>query len=186
MSEVCAATIREINPKDHLEKVECHMDSTYNLYRFKPSLFNQFPKSGNMHEMTIKQRIRFFFLYLHGYTVYVLEKSGGVIGCALFAKGGSYRYPFADKKDLICGPYFTVPELRGKGLGAALLKEVIDYYETEYKTIYAHIWHENIASVKCMQKVGFAEVARLHTTRITGKCRIDENGKLILVAKSKE
>ena len=76
--------------------------------------------------------------------------------------------------------------MRGKEIGAALFKEVIDYHETEYKTIYAHVWHENIASVKCIQKIGFTEVARLSTTKFTRKFRVDENGKLILVARHKK
>ena len=156
------------------------------LYRFTPSPFRLFPRSGKMHRMNIEQCIRFYFLLLHGYRVYVLaNKKDDVLGCVMFANGGSYRYPFASKKDLICGPYYIVPEYRNKGIAKCLLSEVITNYETEYEMIWAHIWYTNVASIKCMEKVGFKQVGKLMISKILHKCVVDENGHLVLVSLAK-
>ena len=166
------------------DKMEIIGNRGERLWLFNPTLFRLFPVSGNMHEMNFKQKIRFFLLLRHGYRVYVLaDCEDNVLGCAMFANGGSYRYPFASKKDLICGPYYTVPEYRNQGI-ARLLSDVIDNYESEYDTIWAHIWHTNAASVKCMEKVGFQYAGRLRTKGLLQKCIPDENGGLILVKKT--
>lgn len=164
---------------DKMELLSCHEG---NLFLFKPTLFRQFPKSGNMHEMTLQQRIRFFFLYLHGYRVYVLANTENDIqGCVTFANGGTYRYPFAGKNDLICGPYYTMPKYRNQGIAFKLLSYVIRNHEKDFENIYAHVHHENIASVKCLRKVGFSEAGFLSVNKITRKCSRSENGLLILM-----
>jgi len=126
-------------------------------------------------------------LLFTGYRVYVLSDKGSqVLGCAVFATGGSYRYPFSNKEDLICGPYYTVPTYRNQGIASKLLTEVIEYHETNYKSIYAHIWYENEASIRCMSKIGFKEVGRMKTSKFLHICKMNENGNLILVSFQKK
>lgn len=85
-----------------------------------------FPASGNMHNMSFKQKVRFAALLIHGYRVYVMgDQSDNVVGCAVFANGKTYRYPFADENDLICGPYYVMPEFRRRGIATKLLTGII-------------------------------------------------------------
>lgn len=174
----------QILKQDHLILLDDQFEGIYKLFLFKPNIFRLFPKSGNMHKMDLKQKIRFGLLLIHGYRVYVLgDSQNHVVGCTVFASGKTYRYPFASENDLICGPYFIMPEYRRRGLATKLLSCVIDKYETEYDSIYAHIWHTNRASVLCMEKIGFQEIGMLYTTPILQKCVFSNNGKLILVQK---
>ena len=174
----------KIKQSDKLKLIDEHFDDRFQLFLFKPTLFKLFSASGNMHNMDIKRCFRFLLLLIHGYHVYVLgDRDNNVVACALFANGRTYRYPFADQNDLICDPCFVMPEFRRQGIASKLLENVIDRYETEYHSIYAHIWHTNMASVLCMQKLGFEQVGKLSTTKLTQKCIIDEKGKLILVEK---
>lgn len=172
----------KILSSDKLKLLDAHFNGDYKLFLFPPRIFHLFPASGNMHNMSFKQKVRFAVLLIHGYRVYVMgDQSDNVVGCAVFANGKAYRYPFADENDLICGPYYVMPEFRRRGIATKLLTGVIERYETDYNTIYAHIWHENRASVDCMGKIGFVPVDTLSTTRILQKCYSDANGKLILV-----
>lgn len=160
------------------------IDDSLSLYLFKPNLLKLFPKSGNMHEMNIKQKVRFLLLLVHGYKVYVVgDDAHNAVACAVFASGKAGRYPFACEQDLICGPYFVVPEYRKKGIATKMLGFIMENCETRYRSIFAHIWHENQASISCMQKLGFEQIDTLKTTGILQKCISDKDGKLILVEK---
>ena len=162
---------------------EC-LDEKYKLFLFIPSFIRLFPRSGNMHKMDIKQKLRFLTLLIHGYKVYVLsDLENNTIGCVTVANGKTYRYPFADENDLIIGPYFVLPEYRRQGIATRMIKCVIERYETNYNSLFAHIWHENQASVECMKKLGFHTIGTLRTTRILQTCIPDKEGKLILVRK---
>ena len=121
---------------DNLKLLDDKFDETYKLFLFNPTMFKLFPKSGNMHKMDFKQRVRFFLLLMHGYRVYVLgDKEDNVVACAVFANGKTYRYPFASENDLICGPYYVMPEYRRKGIATKLLKLVLVKKENPNKLI---------------------------------------------------
>ncbi len=170
--------------KDNLILLDGSFEKDYKLYLFRPNVIKLFPKSGNMHEMNLKQRIRFLCLLIHGYRVYVMgDREDNVVGCAVFSNGKTFRYPFATERDLICGPYYIMPEFRRRGLATKLLDRVMDEYETEYDSIYAHIWYENLASINCMEKLGFRKIGNLTASKFTSKCISDENGNLVLVKK---
>lgn len=162
------------------------MEGGYKLYSFVPSARRLFPKSGAMRKMDARQRLRFLLLLTSGYRVYVLTNDADdAVGCAVFANGKARRFSFADKNDLVCGPYFIQPEYRNRGLAAKMLGFVIENYETEYRSIFAHIWHTNIASIKCMAKLGFERVDALRTTKYLQKFVSDPNGKIVLVEKKR-
>ena len=130
----------KILESDRLKLIDDCFDERFRLFLFKPTVFKLFPKSGNMHNMDIKQRLCFLVLLIHGYRVYILgDREDNVVCCAVFANGKMFRYPFANQNDLICGPYFIMPEYRRQGIASKLLQRVIEQYETEYHSIFAHI-----------------------------------------------
>ena len=112
-------------------------------------------------------------------------KENDVVGFACFSNGKANRYPFASKNDLICGPYYITPEFRRKGLATKMLDGIIEKYEFEYDSIFAHIWYTNEASILCMQKLGFVKKGMLSTKGILQKCKYDDNGNLVLVEKKR-
>lgn len=94
--------------------------------------------------------------FLFGYWVYILlDKAGREIGYCFISNGGSPRYPFASKNDLIVGPYFVVETERKKGLAFLLLSKCLQEIEIEYNLAWDFIQHYNKASIITTEKVGF-------------------------------
>ncbi len=152
------------------------------LYLFTPSFSRLFPVSGNMREMTLLQKIRFAMMLKSGYRIYVItDKDDNVEGSTVFSVGGSYRYPFSTKKDLIDGPNYTVPEYRGKGVATRLYDVIFEYYETDFDTVYATIANDNYPSLKRVKRGGYYEAYHVSAKRLTKKFCRDDGGNMTLV-----
>ena len=152
------------------------------LYVFRPSIFKLYPKSGDMLEMNIKEIATHLVRLIHGYKIYILtDKNDVVKGSILFSNGGSYRYPFASKNDLIEGPDYTVPEFRGQGVAGRICNAAMNEFEKNYDTVYATVALTNIASLKRLKKSGFEVVGKLKADKIK-RFHLDEDGNLVLVA----
>lgn len=151
------------------------------LYMFEPRLMRLFPKSGDMKEMNLKEVLLHLIRWIHGYKVYILtDDNDNVKGSILFSKGGSFRYPFAKKTDLIDGPSFTVPKYRGQGVAVRIGEAVMNEFETDYSVVYGTIRLDNIPSLKRVKKNGFVEKSRLRVD-VLRRFRIDPNGDHVLV-----
>ena len=124
-------------------------------YVFTPSLRRVYPKSGNMRTINIKEYMLFLTRYIHGYKVYVLADTEDTVkGSIVFSNGGSFRYPFATKEDLIDGPSYTVPEFRGQGVAVRLGRAVMEKFERDYRVCYGTIANDNAASLARVRKNG--------------------------------
>ena len=151
-------------------------------YLFKPRLMRLFPKSGDMKKMDFKEILLHLVRLVHGYKVYVLtDDNDNVKGSILFSKGGSFRYPFASKNDLIDGPSFTVPDYRGQGVAVRIGDAVMNEFETDYNVVYGTIRQDNVPSLKRVKKNGFVEVSKLRVD-ILRRFHKDQNGDHVLVA----
>ena len=135
-------------------------------YVFHPRLLRLYPISGDMRVMTLKEKMLHILRLIHGYRVYILTDMNDVVkGSILFSQGGSFRYPFATRRDLIDGPSFTVPDFRGQGVAVRLGDAIMNEFEKDYDIVYGTIKEDNIPSLKRVQKNGFV---------IEGKLRIDK------------
>lgn len=151
-------------------------------YLFKPRLMRLFPKSGDMKKMNFKEILLHLIRLVHGYKVYILTDENDVVkGSILFSRGGSFRYPFASKKDLIDGPSFTVPEYRGQGVAVRIGDAVMNEFETDYNVVYGTIMQDNLPSLKRVNKNGFIEESKLRVDCLR-RFHKDPNGDLVLVA----
>lgn len=151
-------------------------------YLFKPRIMRLFPKSGDMKRMNFKEILLHLIRLIHGYKVYILtDDNDNVKGSILFSKGGSFRYPFASKKDLIDGPSFTVPDYRGQGVAVRIGDAVMNEFETDYNVVYGTIRQDNLPSLKRVKKNGFIEESKLKADWLR-RFHKDPNGDHVLVA----
>lgn len=151
-------------------------------YVFRPRLMRLFPKSGDMKEMNFKEILLHLVRLVHGYKVYILtDDNDQVKGSILFSKGGSFRYPFASKNDLIDGPSYTVPEFRGQGVAVRIGDAVMNEFESDYNVVYGTIRQDNTPSIKRVQKNGFVVISKLRVDCFR-RFHKDPNGNHILVA----
>lgn len=170
---------------DNLKELDSNILGEYKLYLFSPGVFKLFPRSGDMHKMDVKQMLRFLIMLIYGYRVYVLaDMQENILGCVVYASGKNPRYPFAEEKDLICGPYFVRPEHRGKGIAPWMVQYVLEHFELVHGEVYAHVWHKNEASIRCLEKIGFKYVCAMRTTKLLSTCIPDPVGKMLLYKKS--
>ena len=146
-------------------------------YVFRPRLMRLFPKSGDMKIMDFKEILLHLIRLVHGYKVYILTDTNDVVkGSILFSGGGSFRYPFATKNDLIDGPSFTVPDYRGQGVAVRIGDAVMNEFETDYNAVYGTIREDNYPSLKRVKKNGFIEVCKLKADRLR-RFHKDPNGE---------
>ena len=165
----------KVLPYDNLELLL--EEDGFKYYLFLPKLTQLFPKSGDMRDMNFLQNMRFLLMKKHGYRVYILADAyDEVLASIVFSSGAQYRFPFADKQDLIYGPSYTVPEHRGNGYASRLADKVMHSFEKDYKAIYGTVRVDNVASLKCMAKNGFENVASLGVNKVTRAFFIEENG----------
>lgn len=152
------------------------------FYVFLPSLFRLFPRSGDMRKMNLKNKIRFLWLYLSGYKVYVASTKDDIVkGSITLSRGGSFRFPFSTKNDLIDGPTYTVPEYRGQGVMVRLVDQCLNVFEKEYEKVYGTIEKENVASIKRCLKNGYDEIGFTTYHSLFHRCVINKNGEMVLV-----
>lgn len=171
---------RSIEKTDRLLLLKESVDEKY--YLFKPRLLRLFPKSGDMKKMNLKEILLHLLRLVHGYKVYILtDDKDTVKGSILFSKGGSFRYPFATKNDLIDGPSFTVPDYRGQGVAVRIGDAVMNEFETDYNVVYGTIKQDNVPSLKRVKKNGFVEESKLRIDRLR-RFQKDPQGDHVLVA----
>lgn len=171
---------KTVDKRDNLILIKEKNNERY--YVFKPRLSRLYPKSGDMRVMTIKEKALHLLRLIYGYKVYILTDESDVVkGSILFSRGGSFRYPFATRKDLIDGPSYTVPDFRGQGVAVRIGDAVMNEFEKEYNIVYGTIKEDNIPSLKRVQKNGFVVESKLRIDRLR-RFQRSETGDHVLVA----
>jgi len=74
--------------------------------------------------------------------------------------GHAEVYQIAEDTVLICRVLIGAPQHRGKGLGTALMKELIAFAEQDLgiKNIELNVFEWNLPAIACYQKLGFKKV----------------------------
>ena len=169
--------------KDRLKLVDS-FEGGLCIYLFIPSFFRLTPMSGKTIKLNFFKRIRFFQMLQIGYRVYLFcDENDSVLGSATFTNGGLRRYPFANREDLILGPYFVQQKFRGRGLASLFISRILEKHEKPKGSIYAHVWHETKAPLRVLDKLGFKKIDR-YTVNLFHKLVKNEKGSLILFQKA--
>lgn len=159
---------------------------TFDYYKFQPSPFRLFYK--NYEPMYFKKRIRFLLEYIYGYSIIYMEKNDEILGYSVVANWNSRYSSFADKKDIVIGPYFIKDEHRGKGYSEIMVKNVLENMGLKYLNAYMWIRFNNTPSLKCSQRVGFVKLSNAKISGYKRKIYLsdEENEEYIVVKYSKK
>ena len=131
----------------------------FSLYKFTPSMKKLLPKNDILHKKFPKEWCM-LFRYFFGYCIYELydDEMNSVAFCLLKNKQG-FRQRFLDKDSVLIAPYFVKDTIRGRGVGSALVKSVLNY--DNHRTFYAFVVYDNIASRKALENCKFEQVGYL-------------------------
>lgn len=136
------------------------------FYEYSPSLFQayftDYPKEDHPHyENRLVHKIRMMTEYLRGgYKVFYMVSDGTVLGHMVVAKGGR-RLKISKKDDIVVGPVFISPSLRGQGIGTRGIRVVLNELILDYTYAYEFIADDNTASIRTVEKNGYIFVGRV-------------------------
>lgn len=134
-----------------MKKVYEHEGFTY--YEYKPTIFKPFYM--DMELFSLRERVRFLLSHFVGYKVYYMKEGNEYVGDCVVEKGGSGRYKFADKKDIIVGPIFIKDEFRGRKLSSILTDVILLDLGLKYHYAWNYVDKLNASSLKASPKAGF-------------------------------
>lgn len=150
------------------------------LYEYLPSAFKLL--AINFEKPRFVRQMRFLLEYLHRghYKVYYLAVTGVFVGYCVVTPGGR-RLWVSKKEDIVLGPYFVLPEHRGKGYAKVLVKMTLEHCSYDYKLAYDWIHDDNFASIKTSEACGFVrEGSRLNVVGLTRRLVPSEEGNNIV------
>lgn len=153
-----------------------YQDEDMKLYQFEPKFFRLF--KYNLQNHSLVTRIRYMLDYLQEgkYVIYYLFSKEELIGECVITPGGR-RLKCANKKDVVIGgPYYIIPEQRGKGFSEILIKLSLQYCKYDWENAYDYIKKDNLPSIKTTIKCGFKKVGEINIDTITHVMRAAENG----------
>lgn len=144
-----------------------YQDKKIKLYQFEPKLFRLY--NFNLQNHSVITRIRYLIDYLQKgrYVIYYMFFHDNVIGECVITPGGR-RLRCSTKNDIVIGgPYFIVPEQRGKGFSELLIKLSLQYCKYDWAYAFDYIKRDNIPSIKTTIKCGFEKVGEININKLT-------------------
>lgn len=156
-----------------------HRTERLEIYRFKPSLFQLYwhcynKDDGPDYWDRIPHKIRMILALLgKGYEVVYGIDQGRVVGHIVVDYNKKFKGMHS--KDIVLGPKWIIPSLRGKGYGSELTYAVLNELGIEYQSSYEFISATNIASIKSSKKNGYEFYSYAKRTR-SGNYEPCENG----------
>lgn len=136
------------------------------FYQYSPTLFRpyfmDYPKQDHPpYESRVVHRVRMMMEYLRGgYSVIYMVRNDHILGHLVVARGGR-RLKVSTKKDIVIGPIFVSPHLRGKGIGTIGIRAVLKELGLQYRFAYEFIKDNNAASIRTVEKNGYHFVGRV-------------------------
>lgn len=130
------------------------------FYEYSPSLFSpyymDYPQENHPHyEKHLAHKIRMMLEKIRGgYRVFYMFSDGCVVGHIVVANGGR-RLKVSTKSDIVVGPIFISPSVRGNGIGTIGIRVVLNELNLEYSYAYEFIAQDNIASIRTVEKNGY-------------------------------
>ena len=157
-------------------------DNEYELYEYIPTISK--PLAINFERMRFVRRIRFLKAYLGvgHYKVYYLAVNGKLVGHCVIEPGGR-RLTCSTEKDIVIGPYYIVPQYRGKGYSKVLVNLSIKYCSYQFQYVFDWVNKDNISSIRTSKACGFEEWAQLNVTHILRRLVLVKTGDNIVFRK---
>ncbi len=161
------------------------------FYKYSPSLFKpyymDYPIQNHpYYEHRIVHKIRMILEYIRGgYNVFYMLYNNEVVGHLVVANGGR-RLAISNKDDIVIGPIFVSPDMRGKGIGTIGINTVLNNLGLNYKYAYEFIIFNNVASIRTVEKNGYDFMCRAKETKILKNIIEDPKGNYYIYRYSKK
>ena len=149
-------------------KTSYHKIGHFIIDEYKPTILRPFPIQ--MEPLTLFKRARFLIDRVFGYRVYYIrscelgDNPNKYIGYCTVTSGKNPRFFFANKKDIVIGPYYVDEKSRGKGWATKLVETVITLCEKDWENAYVMIKNSNVSSIKVTEKLGGKLIFHVHNT----------------------
>lgn len=128
-------------------------------YWFKPKIGKwYYTDYAGYKKHSLSHNFRMLLEYLEGgYEILYMYNSslGGILGYILIARGGR-RLRCSTPEDIVLGPIWVKPELRGKGIASKGIFTVLHELDIKYQNAYEYIQPTNLSSIRTVEKNGFS------------------------------
>ena len=116
--------------------------------------YTDYPKEDHpQYESHLLHKIRMMTEFFRGgYRVYYIVSGVKIVGHLVVANGGR-RLKLSKKEDVVIGPVFISPAMRGKGIGTIGIRIVLNELNLQYNYAYEFIADNNIASIRTVEKM---------------------------------
>jgi RimJ/RimL family protein N-acetyltransferase len=155
-----------------------YLDEEFKLYEYKPRILCL--KKYKLQKISALTWLRYVldFLRKGSYFIYYLEYKNQIIGECMIKPGGG-RFTFSRETDIIIGgPYYIVPEQRGKGFSEILIRMSLDNCKYKWNFAYDYIKKENLASIRVTEKCGFKRIGEMNINKMTHAVKmLESNGQ---------
>lgn len=109
----------------------------YDYYRYDPTFGKWFYK--DYEKISLRSWIRFFLEYItRKYCVYYMVKEDIILGYCVVSSG-TWRLKCVTKNDIVCGPYYILPQYRGYRYSRVLIDNIINRLHTNYNYVFDYI-----------------------------------------------
>lgn len=147
------------------------------IYKYSPTRIK--PLYMKLDSVSLGRFLRYQYeIAKGGYLVYYLEVDGRFIAQNIIIPGGRRMKITTERDVVIGGPYFTLPEMRGKGYISYLIRNSLLHCEYEWENAYDYIKKINVASIHTTEGLGFKKIGEANITGPFHKIRmVDHNGE---------
>lgn len=165
--------------------------SNIDFYKYTPTIFHPYymayPQENHPHyEKHLAHKIRMMLEYIRGgYSVYYMVYNDELVGHLVVATGGR-RLKVSTKKDIVIGPIFISPSVRGMGIGTIGISVVLNELGLQYKYAYEFIADDNIASIRTVEKNGYVCVGRAKEVGLLKTLVESDNGNYVVYKYSRD
>ena len=161
------------------------------FYEYSPSFFcpyfMDYPKENHPnYESRLIHKIRMMLEYIRGgYRVFYMVYDDNIVGHIVVANGGR-RLKISTKSDIVVGPVFISPNMRGKGIGTTGILIVLNQLGLQYNYAYEFIHDDNIASIRTVEKNGYTFVGRVKESGLLKNLIKSSDGNYVVYRYSKK
>lgn len=155
------------------------------FYRYSPTLFQPYfvdypAQEQPPYASRPVHKIRMMLEYLRGgYQVIYMARGNRILGHIVVARGGR-RLKISTPEDIVIGPIFVSPALRGQGIGTIGIRTVLKKLGLQYRCAYEFIAAENTASIRTVEKNGYVLAGRVKESGFLRNLVESEDGNLLV------
>lgn len=150
-----------------------YTDGNKKIYEYSPTSWK--PLYKKLDYVFLGRFLRYQYeIAKGGYLVYYLEVDGQIVAQNIIIPGGRRMKCTTNRDVVIGGPYFTLPEMRGKGYIKYLIKNSLLNCSYDWVYAYDYIKKSNIASIRVTEGIGFQKIGEANILGLFHKFKMVE------------